>query len=319
MKLKIKKDKTKYLNLVDQYPLPLFLQEHWLDLITMQQWEAWIIVNEEEQVIGLMSLPYQTKLGKKVYRNPIFHPYSGPYFFENELNTLEFHQKIWKLLWSKSKPHQFWMELHGYPQFSMNSSPIILDEDSFLKRVTYFLDLSQSEEALFNHIRSRRRNYIRKISKDFNIKPVFQPHWAKWLEWLSHSFSRKNASMPYTEILLEEVFQLLAQTKNQLFLSVEDDQENEIAVLWIMYDEERAYQMWSAFDPIHSEHGVMEFLVWEAIKEMKYQGKLIYDFEGSMEAGIARFFHQMGGVQTYYLGIQPAPHWLIKGAKILLK
>lgn len=319
MKLQLKQDKQKYLSLANQHALPLFFQKKWLNLITGDQWEGWIIEQENQETVGLMSLPYQKKLGKRVYRNPIFHPYSGPFFFTPQNNTLLSQREVWEGLYTQSRAHQFWMHLHGYPDFNLSKGFDSSHSSIFTIRDTYFLDLSQQEEDLFHQIRPRRRSYIRKMNLKHSIQSITHPEWKTWLEWLTHSFSRKNAIMPYEANLLNEVFELLEATENHLFLSVVDAQEQIKAVLWIMFDEERAYQMWSAFDPLHSEHGVMEFLVWEGVREMKKRGKQIYDFEGSMEPGIARFFQQMGGVKTHYLNIQPTPHYIVQLAQRILK
>ncbi len=70
-------------------------------------------------------------------------------------------------------------------------------------------------------------------------------------------------------------------------------------ILWLSFDGNKMYYLLSATAP-DANRGTMALLTWNAILEAKKMGLCIFDFEGSLDAGIARFFQRFGGTKMSY-------------------
>ncbi|HZH87976.1 MAG TPA: GNAT family N-acetyltransferase [Chitinophagaceae bacterium] len=319
------KDQELYISLTKGIDVPLFFQAHWLDTITKKQWEGWVILDDAQHPIGIISLPYQNLIFWKTYRSPIFSPYSGPYFFDENLNQLNHQKAVWETLWEQNKNYHFWMHLHGYfdrhvsIEDNKNSSienEVDSEHTTFSTRRTYLLSLEQDSDQLLKNIRSRRRSYLRRAKENYSVEILKEGQWDLWLGWLADSYIKKGDKMPYTAPFLKEVFDdLQIAGDHSLLLSAVNKEHETVAVLWVMYDKQNAYQMWSTFHAEKSQNGCMDLLIWKAWNILKTKGVKTYDFEGSMDPGIARFFKHMGGVAHEYLSITPPTHKIISCLK----
>jgi hypothetical protein len=72
-----------------------------------------------------------------------------------------------------------------------------------------------------------------------------------------------------------------------------DDQGNAHAATLLVFDERSAHYLLGGADPRHRGSGAASLLVWDAIQFAAGHSKL-FDFEGSMVEGIARFFRGFG-------------------------
>lgn len=307
-------DKSKYLSLEKEYYYPLFFKSYWMDLLS-PKWEAFIIYNQNQEIIGIASLPKQSVLFWTAYRNPIFHPYAGCYFFDKKDNNLENQLVFWNSYLASFPKKLDWLHIHNYPSQILATGDEQRPTNTYSLRDTYQLSLEQSEEELLSNIRSRRRSYIRSAGRQLEVSVVQAPEWEEWLSWLSVAFNQKQDKMPYTAQQLDSIYQRCEEEKNSLLLQAADETGAIKAVLWVLKDEEKAYQMWSAYHPENHLHGAMDLLVWKAWKILKAEGIKEYDFEGSMDQGIARFFKNMGGELYHYIGIHPPQNKILSWLK----
>ncbi|MFK7972340.1 MAG: hypothetical protein AB8F95_18365 [Bacteroidia bacterium] len=64
------------------------------------------------------------------------------------------------------------------------------------------------------------------------------------------------------------------------------------------------YYLAGAQDPESKDEGAMYRLLWEAMLEAERQGCTLFDFEGSMISGVARFFRQFGASPVPYFSLK---------------
>lgn len=309
----IQNNKKLYIKHAIREDIPLFFKSYWLDLITENSWNAYIILDKTNTIIGIAAIPFQKKAIWTTHRAPIFHPYSGPYFFDEKLNTIENQLHFWEKFLLENKSD--WLDLTGFPDFFTEKTKEI-ENTSLEYYPTFTVDLKQDAENLFSQIKSRRRSYIRKCEKNLDIQRVKHPNFDKYLSWLQSSYVKKGVKMPYTASFLKNVFENTENAENSLLLeAIDKEKEQSVAALWVLYDKRRAYQMWSAFNPEESPNGSMDLLVWEAWKVLKDKGIVLYDFEGSRDPGIARFFKNLGGKEYKYLHIHTPAKNILKWLK----
>jgi len=63
----------------------------------------------------------------------------------------------------------------------------------------------------------------------------------------------------------------------------------------------RAYYLAGSKNPAAKDNRAMTALIWKAISESKKMGKGSFDFEGSMDAGVEKFFRNFGANRELYL------------------
>lgn len=74
------------------------------------------------------------------------------------------------------------------------------------------------------------------------------------------------------------------------------------AALFVIWDENSAYDLISTIDPDYRKIGAATLLVWEMIKFVADKTK-VFDFEGSMIEGVENSFRQFGAKQHPYFNI----------------
>jgi len=75
------------------------------------------------------------------------------------------------------------------------------------------------------------------------------------------------------------------------------------AALFIVWDENCAYNLISTINPKFRSSGASSLVFWEAIKHMSTKSKL-FDFEGSMDKNIEESFREFGSTQIPYFRIR---------------
>lgn len=284
-----------YRSLIElHHQLPLFFQPWWLDQ-TCKDWDV-ILVYEGGKLQALFPVPIEKKLFLTLSRMPTLTPYLGPYFLEKDLSIGDQEKIIQKILFQM--PQLKYFQFNTFPEFQ---NSFIFDQHGFTRttKLTHFVDLTQNEEVLFQQINNRRRSYIRKMEKVLTIEEVKQPDMAMFCNWHRAAFAQKNKRYPFTEDSLEKTIAIAEQNEASIFWLAKEDDEP-IAMLWTPFDNEKMYHLLGAYNPNQKRNGAMDLLVWTAIQKAKEMGKRIYDFEGSMDPGIASFFRNLGGSPKSY-------------------
>ena len=70
---------------------------------------------------------------------------------------------------------------------------------------------------------------------------------------------------------------------------------------YVVWDQQQMYLLLSSInqDKVHS--GAVSLLIWQAIQLAQSMNLSIFDFEGSVDAGIEQFFRSFGGQRVPYL------------------
>lgn len=85
-------------------------------------------------------------------------------------------------------------------------------------------------------------------------------------------------------------------------LAAIDKDEKIHSILLYVWDHKSAYYLHGLTRQAFKNTGSMSLLLWEAIKRSKMSVKS-FNFEGSMNPNIERYFRSFGGVQTPYFNL----------------
>jgi hypothetical protein len=170
-------------------------------------------------------------------------------------------------------------------------------------RYTYQIDLSASEDDLFQRMDSKLRNVIRKAEKDELVcsmdTSLGEEGMALILEAnleLSENQRKDLVSRLESVDINEQLFVYKAHQKGVLK-----------AVNVVCQSLDTHYYLFSGFQRIQAHNGAGPALIWLAIKSAKAAGMRVFDFEGSMLPDVERYFRKFGGELIPYYSVSKAP------------
>lgn len=300
----------KYRTFAQAAPLPLFAQPWWLDIVCPQGWEA-AITEKGGTITGIWPYALRRKFGVSFLRTPVLTPYAGPVVFfpgdlkESNRDGFE-HDVLSQLLpqlpqadvWHLSMPP-------GLKQAGLFASYGL----SISARQTFLLDLSLPEEVLFQQFKESLRRSIRQAQHQYIIsdEPALLPQLHQFHK---NTLKGKNTSQLHNEKMLEQLMRAAVEKKQSRLYAAHDLKGELQALLWNAWDGERSYYLMGARSPESESHRAMSLLLWQAIQDAQARGNLYFDFEGSMDPGVERFFRKFGARRELYLVLKKEDSWL---------
>lgn len=175
---------------------------------------------------------------------------------------------------------------------------------TILMEQTYAFDLSRSEDELLAAMKHKTRQYVRKSGGELEFELdtdgsglaqafVIYEETARRAGFGLHDFD-------YYQKLLQELGEA-----NKLFLAKADGVV--VAFLWLAVAGETAFELYGGVSETGSELKANYGLKWHAITSLKAQGFRVYDFNGRLEGGVARFKASFGPTETDYIGSYDLP------------
>lgn len=200
---------------------------------------------------------------------------------------------------------------------------IVPDQSIYAPFGSYVIDLTLSEEELWNKVHSKHRNVIRRAEKD-QVHIVRDKTYAMLAyDMIYKTMARSNMSF-YSRDYYKDI--LSGLNKNiEVFIAFKDNVPQGCAV--IPYSSHCAYYLLGG-SVEHPSLGAMNLLHWEAMKYFKAMGVCLYDFvgariippKGSKLEGIQRFKNRFGSTMKQgYLWKAPIRNWKYYLFRILLQ
>jgi lipid II:glycine glycyltransferase (peptidoglycan interpeptide bridge formation enzyme) len=284
--------KAKYLSSLKlQKQLPIFFQPWWLDIVS-KDWD--ILLDAEEDTKAVFPICRENKIGLKLFRNPLLTPYLGPLFLDATEDE-------------KGKFQELWKQLPKWDSFHLETTTSFLNAALFEEKGfeiqfkdTYILNLEQDTDKLFSNIHTNHRNLIRQANAVHQLQEGPE-HIPILLSLHKETFTRKNKPYPFDTSIIETLIQESTKKNNGCLLSASDAQQNITASIFVVWDHKTMYLLLSTFNAAKAHQGAVRMLIWEAIKKAKALNLSFFDFEGSMDPGIAAFFRRFGGERKTYL------------------
>ncbi len=282
--------------------LPLFLQNWWLDTVCTA-WDVAISMNGEN-IAGVWPYSVEHKLNVSLLRTPLLSPYAGPYVFfptdikESNRDSFE-HDTIQDLL--KQMPAAKMWHLALSPGLKQVG---VFNQHGFEieTKQTFIINLKPAEALLLGNLKESLRRNIKSAEKELTIEEdrelipeLYKFHKATLLEKRIHSpFKQSQLQQLYKAVKAKNAGTLYSATKGNVLE----------AVIFVVWDNSHAYYFMGAQNPNTNNFKAMSALLWHAIKQAKPRGNAFFDLEGSMDAGVERFFRGFGGMRELYLVIK---------------
>jgi lipid II:glycine glycyltransferase (peptidoglycan interpeptide bridge formation enzyme) len=311
------------LNLKEQYKsicaqrsdLPVFLQHWWLDAVC-ENWDVAITKNGDN-IAGVWPYGIESRIGVKLLRTPKLTPYQGPYVFYptdlKQVNRDGFEQETISDLQKQLPASEVWnlAIMPGLKQAGLFKNAGL----EISVRQTFLIDITSDEPTLLGNMKESLRRNIKAAETEFAI--VNDTNSIELLyEYQKHTLSNKDVVQAHSLGDMQKLMQACI-AKNSAALWVAKKGEAIQALIWNVWDHERSYYFMGAQKPGNDNYKVMPALLWHCIKEAKKRGNIIFDLEGSMDAGVERFFRGFGGNRELYLVLKKNDSWLWKLKEVI--
>ena len=295
--------------------IPVFAQCWWLDAAcdAPEDWNAAVIL-KGDALSGIWPYVYSERLSISMMRNPRLTPYLGPVVFypqdmaERNRDSHEY-ETVEGLLESLPNADVWRLSIApGMKQAGVFRRAGVKPE----VQQTFLADLSLSEGELLHGCKESLRRNLRAAEKELRI--TAEPALCATLyEFQKATLSSKRVAQPYTPAHMQRLLDACLANDAGTLWAARDGASGEVqAIVWNVWDAERSYYFMGAKNPAVEGYTAMSALLWHCIREAKTRGAAIFDFEGSMDRGVERFFRAFGGRRELYLVLRRDGHWLWK-------
>ena len=282
-----------------QSSLPVFLRYWWLDAVCAH-WDV-AIAKKGAHVAGVWPYAIEKKAGVSLLRNPKLTPYLGPHILMpadiKESNADAFEYETVAELLAQLPAAKVW-NLSMQPGFKQAG---VMKGQGLKAHVqqTFLIDLSTGEAAVFANMKESLRRNIRSGEKELLV--TNEPSAITELyQFQKHTLNSKGAQQAYSLRDMEQLFKACTeQHSGAIWIAKAGDKIQ--AIIWNVWDAERSYYFMGAQNPAEDSSKAKSLLLWHAIKEAIKRGNKIFDMEGSMDAGVERFFRGFGGKRELYM------------------
>lgn len=273
-----------------------YVQPWYLDAVAPGQWGLVAALHPEGLAGGLPVFPQKKGVWKYSYQPPFVQqcgPVVAPWVEQRKQPQLEQHKVIAALAEALPKDwaaHTFAGPLQDYLPFLWKGYQLNL-------KYTYTLAPGAEGREPMVLFHRRRRQEVRQLSKHFQLRPLA-------VEGLSELFRRagKNFQQPaYTRVL--PILLRAAHSRQCLWLRGAYANEELTGAVAIISGAGRWINLINVTATPWRKQSPVTVLLAEAISAAHASGAM-FDFEGSVKPGIARFFQYFGAVPEPYVVLE---------------
>ncbi|HTN17555.1 MAG TPA: GNAT family N-acetyltransferase [Chitinophagaceae bacterium] len=272
-------------------PLPVFFQPWWIEAVHQGSWNL-AVLQKQDKVLAVWPYTLERKALFTIIRNPLLTPYFGPLWLSEEQAAPGWADQLRQQL-----PKADFLQCSTLPGVCDS----LFSEEHYIvhrKKRTFYIDLSQTLETIWSDIHPKRKNDIRKAQEDLQVSSGFMDIH-EFTAWHSRSFTGKGKQYPYSVPFLQKLVDTTAAQHASKAYTARDKKGHIAGQVWMVYDKDTMYYLLSA-TPEQAHRGAISLLIWEAIQEARKSDLRRFDFEGSMDEGIAFYFRRFGGSETPY-------------------
>jgi hypothetical protein len=253
----------------------------------------------------------ESRIGRwSILRTPRYYPTVGPFFLCEASNPAKLVEARRRIFWEIMN----FIDNLGPVALSLSLDRQHTDVLPFIWRgckatpgYTYTLNLEKGEERLLSAMSPKRRSELRKSEKDGVI--VEETRDLDCVERIvSLTFSRQHKRYP-AKLLHELLSRLAGETS---WYAVLARVNNSVAsVAFCQYSQSTSYYLFGGYDASLRSAQAGSATLWKTIQIAIEKGLTSFDFEGSMNPAIERFYSDFGGDLQHYFRISRA-WWLIE-------
>lgn len=297
-------NKEKYIKFCEENKNCIFQKYWWLDAVCgKDNWD--VLLNEKGgKIVGTLVYSFNDTKNGLIIKEPKLTQKSGIYINyplkQKYTSRLSFERKVINELIEELEKKNIKSYSQNFDYTFTNWLPFYWKGYNQTTRYTYLIEDTSNFENVYENIDSSTKNLIRKaeksvvIKKELDIKEFYKIN--------KMTFERKNMDIPYNFELLQNIELECSKRNCREIFYAEDNEGNIHAAIYVIWDNKSMYYLLGGINPDFKNSNATSLLLLEAIK-LACELKLSFDFEGSMNKEIEKFFSTFGGIQKQYFTI----------------
>lgn len=292
----------------------IFSSSWWLDAAAPDAWDEVRVLKGESCVARLRFMVKEFPILGTYLTQPPLTPYLGPEIFcetKNESKKRQIERDITEELINKLPRHNRFQQ--NFQLNFKNWSAFFQHGFAQHTRYSYCINDLSDLQQIWAGMHTRARTVIRKAIKSHLV--VADGSASELYELLKESYKRQDLRPKYSEAYLERIVQAVLEKRQGKVFVVRDTLGCAIAGMLLVWDSESSYYLVGGADTKNRNTGAMSLLLWTALAISSKVTKR-FDFEGSMQPGIAKFFESFGAIPEPYFRISKETAVMGFGKKI---
>ncbi len=281
--------------------IPLFMQHWWMEGVCAgKQWDVLLSLDETGAIKA--ALPYL--IGKRLGMRYILMPQQtqiGGIWIRSDLR--ENMMEVQRICHDMQKQLEHLRLAYYYQHFPLlSTTPAIMKTLGFRvkERVTYRIeDLTNLDDVIASFSKNKKRQLQKALSlqADFNLgsEAFYQFH--------SQCLQEQDKEITYTREFFLVMYQKAMKHHCGQIIAIRNADGVLLAAAFVVWDKHSLYYLIPCYSPTYKDSGASALLALEAIRFARKQG-VAFDFEGSMERGIANHYKQFGSTATLYYSVE---------------
>ncbi|HAE36196.1 MAG TPA: GNAT family N-acetyltransferase [Chitinophagales bacterium] len=257
-----------------------YAYSHYLDVVTGNCWDALIL----DEYAAVFPLPVRKKWGFRAVFQPFFCQQLGLFVTDAAQYDLlpEFLRAI---------PKRF---IRVYVQLNTRNSMPAADH-----RVTYQIPLQRDYASIAEQYGTIVRKNMKRIG-NMELTHESSPDVPTFLRFLKENLGDKLRDLgPKDMHMLQALLQMLLERKEGFIRYALDESGQRQGAVFLVHSHGMLIYLLAAHTPAGKKKSVMTYLIDSVLQEYAEKEKL-FDFEGSMIPGIARFYSNFGAREVKF-------------------
>lgn len=298
-------NKEKYVKFCEKTYIPIYSKPWWLDTVCGPgNWDVWLYENGEEM---LAAMPYyKERRGEYRYitkaiwtqnngiifaHSPEAKPVARQIFEERVINAAcEYIRSLGVDVYEQQYHYSF-----------TNWLPFFWNDYTAIVRYTYVMEDLADMQEVSDRMSSKLRGKIKKGNKNAQIRTGLDPD--RFYAEHEKVFLKQGLECPFSPEKWTKLYDACKKHDACEIFYAQEPGGNVASVLFLVWDEQSAYQLLGGSMPEYQSLDTYDALIWEGIQFAARKG-LKYDFEGSVIKRISKSFREFGGEPKPYFRIR---------------
>ena len=285
----------------EQEYVPIFMQPWWLDAVCAgKEWDVLLAEDDHHVILGAMPYLLRKRLWLKYIVMPQQTQIGGIWVTADitgdKWRTAEVCRQIKEQLDTMGLAYYYQQYLPG----SLCVDAMRALGFKTRERVTYRVEDLSSLDALID---SFSKNKKRQLQKALSLHAERTMEVEDFYRFHCQCLEARKRKISYSREFLLVLERKARRMKQCQILSICNADGKPYAAAFLIWDANYMYYLIPAFDPAFRESGASALLVLEAMK-LAREKHVRFDFEGSMDKGVAKHYKQFGSTPFTYFSVE---------------
>ncbi len=281
--------------------IPVFSRDWWLDAVCGEKnWDV-ALVNNGKQVIGTMPYYIKKRMGFTLLTQPPLTQTLGPWIRPSTAQyakVLSYQNEVMSALIEQLPKYDYFSQNWHYS--NTNWQPFHWKGFKQTTSYTYVIESLKNVEDVISRFSHAKRKNIKKASN--LVRVFFDLDANDFYENHKMTTNKQGAKLHYSRKLFERMYNAGYENNAARTIYAIDAVGNIHAALFVIWDENSAYDLISTIDPDYRNSGAASLLIADMIRFVSTRTRK-FDFEGSMTEPVAASFRQFNARQKLIFNI----------------